>query len=321
MQLSQIKLVSMNKLKIGVVGSNGFIGKSLVKKLKINPLISELHLFSRSNEICSESQIKIFNHRFELSIKNLIIPEALYEIEVMYYLISDSIPSISWDNPTKELSNNLIPFIDLIEKIKVGKIKKIIFTSSAGTIYGPSWEKIAENGVKNPFSPHGITKLTTEYFLEYFKNKHHINYSIFRISNIYGPGQNIQKGLGLVNTILEKHLRNEEVLIYGDGSIIRNYIFIDDVVDILSQDLSQEINESKIINLATSFHLTINEIIETIEEITNKEIIKTHLESRSADNPVIRLDNSKLIKIFPLFKNTSLKNGIFKTLKYFQNEL
>ena len=311
----------MNKLKIGVVGANGFIGKQLVKKLKVNPLVSELHLFSRSNYINNESYTKIFEHRFELSKENQIIPKALFEIEVLYYLISDSIPSISWDNPTKELSNNLIPFINFIEKIKIGKIKKIIFTSSAGTIYGPSWEKTGENGVKNPFSPHGITKLTTEYFLEYFKNKHQINYSIFRISNIYGPGQNIQKGLGLVNTILEKHLRNEEVLIYGNGSIIRNYIFIDDVVDILSQDLSQEFNNSKIINLATSFHLTINEIITIIEEVTNKKIKKNNLESRSADNPVIRLDNSKLIELFPSFKNTSLKNGISETLKILQNEL
>lgn len=321
MQLLHLKLVSMNKLKIGIVGSHGFIGKSLVKNLEKNPLISELHLFSRSIEINNQPSTYVFEHRFELSNKKLIIPKALFEIEVLYYLISDSIPSMSWDNPTKELSNNLIPFINLIEKIKIGKIQKIIFTSSAGTIYGPSWKKTGENGFKNPFSPHGITKLTTEYFLEYFKNKHKINYSIFRISNIYGPGQNIQKGLGLVNTILEKHLRNEEVLIYGDGSIIRNYIYIDDVVDILSQDLSQKINESKIVNLATSFHLTINEIITIIEDVTNKKIKKTHLKSRSADNPVIRLDNSKLIEIFPSFMNTPLKKGISKTLKILQNEL
>jgi UDP-glucose 4-epimerase len=310
----------MNKLKVGVLGSSGFIGKVLTKKLETNPIVSELHLFSRSILTGNKTNNNTHRHRFVLSIENQIIPKALYEVEILYYLISESIPANSWDNPTKELSNNLIPFISLIEKIKDGKLKKIIFTSSAGTIYGPTVEKISEDGIKRPFSPHGITKLTTEYFLEYFKIKYKINYSIFRVSNIYGPGQNTNKGLGLVNTILEKFCKNEEIIIYGDGSITRNYIYIHDVVKVLNQEIAFENNIEKIINLASSCHLTINEIICSIETITNQKLKIKNLIQRKSDNPVILIDNSKLIKSFPGFNDTPLKIGISETLKFIKNE-
>lgn len=310
----------MNKIKVGVLGATGFIGRELTKKLETNPLVSELHLFSRSINSENNTNKNTHTHKFVLSSENQIIPKALYEVEILYFLISDSIPANSWDNPTKELSTNLIPFINLIEKIKVGKLKKIIFTSSAGTIYGPSQEKISEDGIKRPFSPHGITKLTTEYFLEYFKNKYKINYSIFRISNIYGPGQNTNKGLGLINTILEKFYKDEEIIIYGDGSITRNYIYIDDVAEILDQEIDNDINYNEVINLASSFHSTINEIIQTIETITKQKLNIKNITQRKSDNPVILIDNSKLIKLFPKFLDTSLNIGISETINYIINE-
>jgi UDP-glucose 4-epimerase len=305
----------MNNLKIGILGANGFIGKSLAKKLENNSKVCELHLYSRTESVRKNIASSTFSHKFELKKENNKIPISLFEIDILYYLISDSIPAHSWDNPTKEISNNLIPVINLIENIKEGKLKKIIFTSSAGTIYGPSNQKINEDGQKKPFSPHGIIKLTTEYFLEYFKNKYNINYSIYRISNIYGPGQNTKKGLGLINTLLEKHLKNEEVIIYGDGSIMRNYIYIEDVVDILTREINSESDNCKILNLASSYHLSINQIIEEIEKLTSKKIKIKNVKTRTADNPIIMIDNTKLISIYPDFKNTSIKNGIQQTIE------
>jgi UDP-glucose 4-epimerase len=304
----------MNKLKIGILGSNGFIAKALIEEFKKNQYLAELHLYYRRNfKKLSNYNSNVFEHQFELSNNNKDIPESLYEIEVLYFLISDSIPATSWEKPEKELTENLVPFINLIEKLRFGNLKKIIFTSSAGTIYGPTVNKIIEEGDKKPFSPHGIIKLTTEYFLEFFQKKYGINYTIFRISNVYGPGQNTNKGLGLINTILDKHIKNEEISIYGDGSSIRNYIYINDVAEILSLELKKELNSSKIINLASSYHLSVNELLILIESLTNKKLNIKQNNSRCADNPVVWIDNSKLIKTYPEFRNTSIKDGIKKT--------
>lgn len=305
----------MNKLKIGILGANGFVGKALTEKFLKEKNFLELHLYSRNiyNIIKSKN---VFEHQFNIHSDNHFFPKSLLEIDVLYYLISESIPASSWDFPSNEIQNNLIPFTKLIEHLKNGKLKKIIFTSSAGTIYGPSQEKIKEDGLKKPFSPHGITKLTIEYFLEYLKTKYSIQYDIFRISNIYGPGQNTSKGLGLINTLLEKMIGNEEILIYGDGTNTRNYIYIDDVAKTLNQAINNSLKISNTINLASSYHYTINEIISRIEEVSNSRLSFTKAPPRNSDNSIILIDNSKLKELFPSFDDTNIEKGIKETLNY-----
>jgi UDP-glucose 4-epimerase len=305
----------MNNLKIGILGANGFVGKVLTENFLINRNFSELHLYSRNIQRRPKSK-NIFEHQFNLNYDNQFFPVSLLELDVLYYLISESNPASSWDFPSNEIQNNLFPFTKLIEHLKKGKLKKIIFTSSAGTIYGTSKEKIKEDGLKKPFSPHGITKLTTEYFLEYFKTKYGIQYDIFRISNIYGPGQNTSKGLGLINTLLEKMIRKEEILIYGDGSNTRNYIYIEDVANILNQAINNDLNISNTINLASSFHYSINEIISKIEEVSNIKLSFTKSPPRNSDNSIIMIDNTKLKGLFPQFKDTNIELGIKETLNY-----
>jgi UDP-glucose 4-epimerase len=309
----------MNKLKIGILGAKGFVGKALIEKFLLEKNFLELHLYTRDKH--NDTNLKnVYNHQFNLNSESLFFPPSLLEIDVLYYLISESIPASSWDFPSNEIQNNLIPFTKLIEQLKRGSLKKIIFTSSAGTIYGPSREKIKEDDLKKPFSPHGITKLTTEYFLEYFKTKYGIQYDIFRISNIYGPGQNISKGLGLINTLLEKMIRKEEILIYGDGSNTRNYIYIDDVANILNLAINNNLNKSNTINLASSFHYSINEIISKIEEVSNIKLSFTKSPARNSDNSIIMIDNTKLKGLFPQFKDTNIELGIKKTLNYLIKE-
>jgi UDP-glucose 4-epimerase len=308
----------MNKLKIGILGAKGFIGKALVEQFLTQKNFLELHLYARNQS--EDPKIKhVYFHPFNLSAERTTFPPSLLEIDVLYYLISESIPASSWDFPSNEIQNNLIPFTKLIEQLTNGNLKKIIFTSSAGTIYGPSKEKITEEGLKKPFSPHGITKLTTEYFLEYFKVKYNIQFDIFRISNIYGPGQNISKGLGLINTLLEKMLRNEEIIIYGDGTNTRNYIYIDDVVKTLNQSINNDLNSSNIINLASSDHFSINEILAMIEKVTHSKLNFTKVPPRNSDNSIIMIDNTKLKQLFPQFKETNIEMGINETLNYLRN--
>ncbi len=306
----------MSKLKIGILGANGFVGKELVKHLILKNNFLELHLYSRTFKIDLPKTNNIFQHNFDLKNIESYSDKSLKKIDVLFYLISDSIPASSWGKPYDEITNNLIPFINLIENLKEGNLKKIIFTSSAGTIYGESKNKLNEDSPKAPFSPHGISKLTTEYFLDFFHKKYNINYEIYRISNIYGPDQNTSKGLGLINTILEKSIKNEEIIIFGDGSITRNYIYIRDVAEILVQALDNKLNQNLILNLASSDNLSINQIIEKIEQVTKKKLWITKEKGRPSDNPNISIDNSKLRNIYPNFKNTPIELGILETYKY-----
>lgn len=305
-------------MKIAIVGSNGFLGKHLSLKLSQNQNLS-LYLFGSNFETKSSNSIHYLNKINQYTKSEL--KTIFKEIDFVFYLASNSIPSTSWENPKLEIIDNLLPFIDFIETIKNSNLKKIIFTSSAGTIYGNSLKKISEESDKSPISPYGINKLTMEYYLKYYKKKYNINYDIYRISNIYGEGQDTSKGLGVINTFIENILKDEDVLIFGDGSNIRNYIYIHDVIEIMTSSCFKETNISNVYNLASNTSISVIELVKLIEKISKKTAKIKHISNRASDNSVIQLNNNKLKRDYKHIKFTSLTKGITKTIKSIKKHL
>jgi UDP-glucose 4-epimerase len=314
----------MTKLKVGIIGANGFIGKHLALSLINSNCFESLILYYKSHN--NENSFNEENVSFkQINLKEKSSLKCKFNnLDFIYYFASETIPASSWENPTSEFENNVIPFINFMEEISRTNIKKIIFSSSAGTIYGASEKKINETFDKKPFNPYGISKLTIEYLLEYYRIKHNINYEIYRISNVYGFGQNTSKGLGLINTILEKSILSESISIYGDGSIIRNYVHINDVTAVLPMSLLNKTESSEIFNLCSNENLSINEIINITEKITKNPLKIKHLESRKSDNPKISLDNKKICEYYNDYKFIPIREGINMTLKklleYYQSD-
>ena len=296
-------------VKISIIGANGFIGKNLTNKLIQNKRY-KLKLFGRTSNSLNIASIPY--HQINLNNKQEIF-EKIGDSDVVYYLASSSIPSDSWDNPIKEAQDNLFPFLNFLEAITKSNVKKIIFTSSAGTVYGPSSIKISENDNKQPFSPHGINKLSMEYYLKYYSMKNDVFFDIYRISNIYGEGQNTKKGLGVINTFLENIITKKSITVFGDGENIRDYIHIDDVVNILSFSTQEITSTSNTFNLSSNEYFSINELIRIIKEITIEDFNIKYIPGRKSDNPAIILDNSKIAKKYPNYNFTKIKEGILKT--------
>lgn len=297
-------------MNIGVVGGNGFLGKKLVLKL-LQESSNRIILFQRSQPVIDLKEFSNVVVVFETDLLNEF--ENSFSIDVLYYLASDSIPATSWNNPVFEMQKNITPFINYTQFCIKHGLKKIIYTSSAGTIYGASKRVISERNILKPHSPYGITKATIEYYLEFFRNSYSVNYDILRISNIYGPGQDTTKGLGLINTLLENHLSNRSSSIYGLGENIRNYIFLDDVIDVLFCSLSSTIKQSGIYNVSSDENYTINEVINIIETSLNIDLNISYLPKRDSDNPFICISNKKIKRKFPVINFTSLEKGIQET--------
>ena len=296
-------------MNIAIIGANGFIGKHLVNQLS-EELNNNLFLFGTNKispftkEYCY-SPIDLTNSTEILSL--------FKDIDIVYYLASASIPASTWENPTSEIENNLLPFINFLECISRLSVKKLVFTSSAGTIYGSSNENLNEEANKKPFSPHGINKVTMEYYLNYFEAKYDLKYDVFRVSNIYGEGQNTSKGLGIINTFLEKIISDKEITVFGNGEIIRNYIYVKDVAKVLAYTCQSNLEISSIYNLSSDDSLSINEVIEYIKKITNEPFKINYQKTRGSDNPKILLDNTKLKNDFKELKFTSINEGIKNT--------
>ena len=304
-------------MNIAIIGANGFIGKHLVYQLSENKDF-KLFLFG-TNETSPFPENYIYS-KIHLNNTNE-LTKSFKNIDVVFYLASASIPASTWDNPKSEIENNLLPFINFLECIVQLSVKKIVFTSSAGTIYGSSAENLNEDSNKKPFSPHGINKVTMEYYLNYFEAKHNLKYDIFRVSNIYGEGQNTSKGLGIINTFLEKIISEQEVTVFGNGEIIRNYIYVKDVAKALANSCLSDFTKSNVYNLSSDDSLSINEVIEKIKEITAEEFKINYKETRGSDNPKILLDNSKLKNDFKELKFTSLQKGIENTYLEIKNKI
>ena len=307
----------MSSLNVAIIGSNGFIGSHLTNLLLQNTTIN-LHLFGRSEKSIFKNdvnykQINLLNNQQNCAyFKN---------IDIVYYLASETIPANSWANPLVDIEKNLTPFLNFAECLAKLSIKKIVYLSSAGTVYGTTTKKVDENFNKNPFSPYGITKLAIENFLLYYKTKHNINYDIFRISNVYGNGQDTSKGLGMINTFLEKIICEQKIKIFGDGNNLRNYIYVKDVAELLSLSLTNNSNGSEIYNLSSDDSLTINQIVDLIKQCVTEKFEVHYENQRQSDNTAIDLDNTKLKNAIPHFNFTPIQKGIAETYNFIKKSI
>jgi UDP-glucose 4-epimerase len=301
--------------KVAIVGSNGFIGRHLTSRLKEEKDV-ELFLFGRSE---SSSFNKELSYR-KIDFYNTSALQADFkEIELVYWLVSETIPATSWNDPLIEIEKNLTPFMRFMEVVSKMKVRKVAFISSAGTVYGTTKGKVSEEHDKTPFSPYGIVKLTIENFLNYYKVKSNIQFDVYRVSNVYGEGQNVDKGLGIINTFLEKIIRNNEVQVFGDGKTTRNYIYVKDVAELLTLSLRLQ-DQSGIYNISSGDTLAINDLIKIIRQTVSEDFKVNYIDSRQSDNAYIDLDNSKILNLFGKFGFTTIEEGIRKTYAAIKNE-
>ncbi|MFN5182504.1 MAG: NAD-dependent epimerase/dehydratase family protein [Bacteroidota bacterium] len=304
-------------MNIGIIGANGFIGSHLVEFLSSNHSV-KLILFGNEPKTTKD-----FNGSY-YCVKDLDsdkLNQIFSSIDLVYYLASSSIPASTWQNPVVEIQNNLTNFLNFLESISRSGVKKIAFVSSAGTIYGPSKVKLNEEDVKHPFSPHGIIKLTMENFLSYYQKKYGLQYDIYRVSNVFGEGQNTKKGLGLINTFMEHILKMQQVTVYGDGMHLRNYIYVKDVVRLMSISLDSDIYKSNIWNVSSNNSFTINEVIEKIKDCIPEKFSVQYIEQRLSDNLHIDLDNSKILADCPDFVFTDFNSAILNVYNHLRSDL
>jgi UDP-glucose 4-epimerase len=306
----------MSPTHVAIVGSNGFIGTHLTSFLSQKSNI-DLYLFSRSNE---SNFNNVLNYRKIDLLNSAQNTQYFKNIDIIYYLVSETIPANSWENPLTDVEKNLIPFLTFTECISKLNVKKIIYLSSAGTVYGTTHKKVDENYNKNPFSPYGITKLAIENFLLYYKKKYGINYDIFRISNVYGEGQDTTKGLGLINTFLGKIISEQKIRIFGDGNNLRNYIYVKDVAKLLGLSLTTDLNSSETYNLSSNDTLTINQIVDLIKTIVSETFEIEYVDKRESDNTTIDLDNTKIVKAVADFNFTPVTQGITETYNFIKTK-
>jgi UDP-glucose 4-epimerase len=238
------------------------------------------------------------------------LQELISGVDVIVHLISATTPAESYDNPEIEFFGNLIPTVNLLKIVQESN-KKIIFASSGGTVYGEAkCIPITENHSRRPLCPYGITKATIEDWFEYYGRMHGLNFTILRIANPYGLGQSLDGKLGAVTNFIWQALRNEDITIWGDGYVVRDFIYIEDLVEAFLAIIEQPIN-SGIYNVGVGIGYSLIEVVEMIAKEININMPKIRfLPGRAFDVHQNVLDSSKMEQDYGWTAKTSLHEGV-----------
>jgi len=302
-------------MKCLVLGGNGFMGRHLCKRL-----IGEGYQV-RSFDLPVRPEERMVHPGVEWYEGDLSnehdLAGALDGCDIIFHLISTTIPKSSNDNPIYDVESNVVSTIKLLSLLENKKDKKVIFTSSGGTVYGvPENVPITEKHPNNPISSYGITKITTEKYLHLFHSLYGLKYCVLRIANPYGEGQRINAPQGAVAAFIGKALAHQAIEIWGDGSVVRDYIYISDVMDAFCAAIKYE-GEEKVFNIGGGQGRSLNEVMEAIEAELGRSIAKKYLASRDCDVPINVLDCSLAKAELGWSPRFTFTEGIAKTVKYY----
>jgi len=222
-------------------------------------------------------------------------------------------------DPKFDASVNILGMLNMMEYAVRYHIKKIIFSSTGGAIYGEQdYFPADENHPLRPLSPYGITKLSTEKYLFYYKAVHSIEHVILRYANIYGPRQNPHGEAGVVAIFADKMLKGETPVINGDGKQTRDYVYVADVVE--ANVLALSFSSSDIFNIGTGIENDVNTLFRHLRRFIGSSCEEKHGPAKAGEQMRSVIDHTKAKKILGWQPSVSLEEGLMKTVEFFRRE-
>lgn len=295
-----------------VIGASGFIGRNLVLKLAESGIA--VRALTRSGEIKVEHPLVEWIKGDMLDIGTL--DRVLENVGSVVQLGTTTKPASSNANIPFDISSNLIGNIRLLEKLAARKGVKFVFISSGGTVYGdPVYVPIKETHPTEPKSSYGITKLAIEKYIAMFSRLYDIDSTILRVSNPFGEYQSYSDGQGVVATFLWRALNDIPIEIWGDGSAVRDYLYVGDVCEAILAALHYR-GKEPVFNIGYGKGLSVIEILKGIEETIGFSADVRFLPGRPTDVRVSVLDSSLAQREFGWSAKTSLYEGLQSTAQW-----
>jgi len=294
-----------------ILGGNGFIGSHLV-----DLLLREGHgvrIYDRADDRFRSRLSQVEYVYGELGNQGL-IRAALTDMDVIFHLVSTTIPATSNADPAFDIQSNVVDTIRVLEECVAARVKRFVFISSGGTIYGiPRTVPIPESHPLNPTCSYGIVKLTIEKYLALFRRLYGLEYVILRPSNACGERQNPFGQQGVVGVFLGKIVRQEPIVVWGDGSVTRDFVYVGDLAAALYQAAVCDNSEERIFNIGSGVGVSINQILEILSGIIGQDLDVHYTEARRFDVSVNVLDISLAKKYLGWAPTTDLTDGLSRT--------
>jgi len=249
------------------------------------------------------------------------VGRAIEGTDVILHLVSTTLPKTSNEDPIFDVQSNLVASLQMLNLMIKSTARKIVFISSGGTVYGPPrYLPIDEMHPTDPQVSYGITKLAIEKYLLMFERLHGIKANILRVANPYGERQRIETAQGAVGVFVHRALKGDAIDVWGDGSVTRDYLYIDDVADAFARAVNYDGPES-IFNISSGVGTSINELLAILEDALGMPLARRYLASRPFDVPVSVLCNRRALAELGWAPKTTLREGIQRTAQWMRTQL
>jgi UDP-glucose 4-epimerase len=246
-----------------------------------------------------------------------VIREATSGMDVVFHLAWTTIHETSTREPLLDITSNLEPSVRLVDECYHAGVQRIVFLSSAGTVYGSAqYSPVDEKHPTNPISAYGITKLAVEKYLYLYHHLYGMDYVVLRPSVPYGPGQDPRKRQGAISVFLYRLARNKPIEIWGDGSIVRDYFYIDDLVTAALSAAALQTVPEQVFNLGGGRGYSLNELVQIMEKVTGQRAQVEYQEGRRFDVPATVLDTSRAASYLKWTPRVELTEGVARTWQW-----
>ena len=286
--------------RVVVTGGSGFIGTYAMSKLREHSI--KAIALSRSGEGADSARADIADRD---TMARMLEPG-----DVVIHLANSSNPTTSESDRIRDAEENLVGTLNLLEMCIERGVSKFVLASSGGTVYGAAQTiPIPETHATDPISSHGAMKLAMEKYVQVYGAQFALGYVILRCANAYGPGQTGALGQGIIGRAIQAALHGETLEIWGDGTLVRDFIYVEDVAEALFL-AARTVMAREVVNIGSGRGTSVNEIIDLVRVVTGRPLRARYTPSRKFDVPANVLDISRASTVLRWKPVTPLQDGI-----------
>ena len=295
-----------------VTGGAGFIGSNLVDRLiEVGHKVVIMDDLSTGKKEFINKKATFYQVKVEHA-----DAEEVFKTEhpvYVFHLAAQVDARKSVVNPLCDASANIFGTLNLLKLSRKYRVKKFIFASSGGVIYGDTDKPADEMSQPNPISPYGIAKLTAEQYIDFYAKEYSLRYSILRYANVYGPRQDPFGEAGVIAIFIGQMLQGKPCILYGFGNPIRDYVYVDDAVSATIKSMNK--GNCSTFNIGTGIPTSVNQLFSIMSKITNYSLPPIYERKRRGEINKSVLNCNRAKEILGWIPKVTLEEGITKTVQ------
>lgn len=303
--------------KILVTGGAGFLGSHIADRLiqqEANVVVVDNLSSGKKEHINPKARF----YKADIGGRAIAGIFAKEKPEIVFHFAAHIEARVSVRDPLGDAKTNILGSINVLEQCRAHKVKRVLFASSGGEVYGAATKiPTSEEYAPRPISPYGVAKFAVEKYLDSYFQLFALPYAALRYGNVYGPRQNPRGEAGVVAIFTDNMLRGKTVFIHGNGKQTKDYIFVEDAVEASVLALQKDFQGS--INIGTGKETSVLEIFRAIQKLTGYSRQAKHVPSPAGSFPKGCLSIAKAKKELVWQPKISAHKGFEQTVQWFQS--